>query len=325
MSGTATAIAHPTIAFIKYWGNRAAQLTLPANGSISMNLAGLETHTTVCFDPELKSDELLINDQVSTGDSLVRVSSMLSRIRQLAVNRDYAQVVSRNNIPTGAGIASSASAFAALAVAASFAAGLELDQAEVSRLARTGSGSACRSVPGGFVEWYPGQDHHSSYAASIAPPEHWRLEDHVVVVSRIHKATSSLRGHSIAHTSSLQAARVSNAPQRLDICRKAILERDFSSLAEVVELDSNLMHTVMMTSSPRLIYWQPETVHIMQAVQEWRTRGIKVCYTIDAGPNVHLLCPQEDSPEVLEAVGKLAGEFTVLSAVVGGPASLVSP
>ncbi len=153
----------------------------------------------------------------------------------------------------GAGIASSASAFAALALAASAAAGLKLSEKDLSRLARRGSGSACRSIPGGFVEWQAGQDDDTSYAVSIAPPEHWALVDCIAIVSQEHKPTGSAEGQALAHTSLLQAARLADAPRRLEICRRAILDRDFAAFAEVVELDSNLMHAVMMTSSSPLV------------------------------------------------------------------------
>lgn len=323
MNRTASALAHPNIAFIKYWGNRDPQITLPANGSISMNLAGLETRTKVSFDSAFEGDTLTLNGQPIEGEGLARVSRLLDRVRKLAQFDDYAQVISENNFPTGAGIASSASAFAALSLAASKAAGLDLDEAELSRLARTGSGSACRSIPGGFVEWFPGHDHQTSYAGSFAPPEHWALEDHVVVVSSQHKETGSLSGHALAHTSPLQQARLAYVEQRLETCRRAILDHDFSALAEVVELDSNLMHAVMMTSEPRLLYWQPETVLLMQSVEKWRREGLQVCYTIDAGPNVHLICPAAESPQLLAALKQLPGIQQVLSAEVGGPARLV--
>jgi diphosphomevalonate decarboxylase len=165
---TTSAIAHPNIAFIKYWGNRDHRLRLPVSGSISMNLAGLETRTRVNFDPHLSADTLTLNGRQITGPGLERVSAFLNSVRSLAGIETHARVDSENNFPTGAGIASSASAFAALSRAASHAANLQLDEDALSRLARLGSGSACRSIPAGFVEWLPGTDDASSYARSIA-------------------------------------------------------------------------------------------------------------------------------------------------------------
>ncbi len=203
----------------------------------------------------------------------------------------YAIVESQNNFPTGTGIASSASGFAALGLAASSAAGLKLDEKALSRLARLGSGSACRSIPGGFVEWQAGTNDDDSFGYSIAPPEtHWDLVDCIALVSQEEKTVSSSLGHSLAPTSLYQPARVADAPRRLEFCRDAIRMRDFDALAAVVELDSNLMHAVMMTSTPPLFYWQPTTLTIMQEVRSMRKTGIPVCYSIDAGPNVHVLC-----------------------------------
>lgn len=317
-----TAIASPNIAFIKYWGNRDDALRLPANGSISMNLDGLFTRTRVAFDSTLPQDQLTLHGQPQAGPTLERVSRFLERVRELAGLSWFARVESENNFPTGAGIASSASAFAALALAASRAAGLELSEAALSRLARRGSGSACRSIPGGFVEWQAGEDDESSYAFSIAPPEGWNLVDCIAILSQEHKATGSTAGHALARTSPLQAARVQDAPRRLDLCRRAILERDFDAFAAIVELDSNLMHAVMQTSAPPLLYWQPATLAVMQTVVEWRQAGLPACYTLDAGPNVHVLCPAEAASQVEAGLRLIPGVQAVLIAKPGGPARL---
>jgi len=320
----ATAEAHPNIALIKYWGDLDPVLHIPANGSISMNLAGMFTRTRVSFTPGLAQDRFTLNDKTADTPSAQRVSKMLDRLRLMAGIDTRALVESQNNFPTGAGIASSASGFAALALAASKAAGLELDEKDLSRLARTGSGSACRSIPAGFVEWQGGTNDEDSYAFTLASPEHWDLVDCIAVVSQVEKQVSSSEGHALASTSVYQKARVSDAPRRLEICRKAILEHDFEALAEVVELDSNLMHAVMFTSNPPVIYWLPETVRIMQAVQSMRKTGLPVCYTVDAGPNVHVLCPSEVAGEVANQLGQITGIAQILMAHPGGAARLVN-
>jgi diphosphomevalonate decarboxylase len=319
---SATAIAHPNIALIKYWGDIDSDLHIPANGSISMNMAGLTTLTMVSINPALPQDQFILNGEPTIGNALDRVSIFLNHVRQLAGNSTFAKVDSKNNFPTGAGMASSASGFAALSLSATHAAGLSLDEKELSRLARTGSGSACRSIPGGFVEWQAGSNDRDSYAHSIAPPDHWDVVDCITLVSREEKPISSNAGHSLAVTSMLQAARIADAPRRLSICRKAILDHDFDALAEIVELDSNLMHAVMITSTPPLLYWQPGTVAIMHAVQAWRKEGLPVCYTIDAGPNVHVLCLGEQEKRVTERLRQLPGVIQVLPAHPGGPAML---
>jgi len=320
---TATAQALANIAFIKYWGNRDNTLRLPLNGSISMNLDELYTRTTVSFQPSLPFDELIINGHEVRGAGLERISYMLDIIRGMADIYELAEVISENNFPSGVGIASSASAFAALALAGSKAAGLSLSEPELSRLARRGSGSASRSIPGGFVEWQTGISDEDSFAFSIADPAHWNLVDCVAIVSASHKKTGSTEGHGIAATSPLQAARVADAPRRLEICRKAILERDFNTFVSIVELDSDLMHAVMMTSTPALHYWKPASLEVMNCVRQWRMEGIPVCYTVDAGPNVHVICLETEAHVIDRRLREIAGVENVLVARAGGPATII--
>jgi len=320
---TATALAHPNIAFIKYWGNRDAALRLPANGSLSMNLGRLYTRTTVIWDENLTEDRLTLNGAAVSGPALQRVSAFLDLIRAQAGRRGGARVVSETNFPPGAGLASSAAAFAALTLAATHAAGLELDAVALSRLARRASGSACRSIPGGFVEWQVGTGDADSYAISIAPPEHWALVDLIAIVSAEHKSVGSSEGHALASSSPFQAARLADAPRRLDLCRRALLTRDFEALATIVELDSDMMHAVMMTSTPPLCYWQPATIAIMHAVRAARARGMAVCYTIDAGPNVHVLCPEAERQAARALLTGIAGVQQILESEPGGPARLL--
>lgn len=319
---TAASVACANIAFIKYWGNRDAALRLPANGSISMNLDGLFTRTTVAFTSS-KQDSLVINTREISGKGLERVSYILDLVREAAGLNEKAEVTSENNFPTGAGIASSAAAFAALALAASQAAGLNLSEAELSRLARRGSGSASRSIPAGFVEWQMGKSEEDSFSFSIAPVNHWNLADCVAIVNSTHKKTGSTEGHAIAGTSPLQNARVEDAPRRLQICRTAILNKDFEAFANIIEHDSDMMHSVMMTSNPPLMYWQSATVGIFHEVRSWRASGIPVGYTVDAGANVHVLCLGEYAKMVEKRLRELPGVGDVLAAGVGGAAKLV--
>jgi len=319
----ATAQASPNIAFIKYWGNRDNDLRLPSNGSISMNLDGLFTRMTASFQPSLPFDELIINGYAVMGKGLDRVSYILDLVREMAGIKINAEIMSENNFPAGAGIASSAAAFAALALASSTAAGLKLSEAELSRLARRGSGSASRSIPSGFVEWKMGTGDDDCVAVSIAPPEHWTLTDCVAIVNASHKKIGSTEGHALAWTSPLQAARVADAMRRLDICREAILKRDFESFANIIELDSDMMHAVMMTSNPPLMYWQAATVDIFHAVREWRAGGLPCAYTVDAGANVHAICPRDQAGAVEKRLRELPGVSDVLVAKVGGPARIV--
>ncbi len=318
----ARAFAKANIAFIKYWGDRDERLRLPSNGSISMNLAGLETYTTVAFDESLDQDRLKINGRVVEGIALDRVALFLDHVRYRAGIHHFAEVDSENNFPSSAGIASSASAFAALALASARAAGLDLDEAGISRLARLGSGSACRSVPEGFVEWRMGTSDQDSYAVSIAPPGHWDLVDCIAIVNSGPKDISSTEGHALANSSPFQAVRVADAPRRLEICRSAILHRDFGALADIVELDSHMMHAVMMTSTPPLMYWQEATLTVLRAVREHRSQGLPACATIDAGANVHVICESGQKGKVGRMLRSLPGVRRVLVAGPGGAARL---
>jgi len=322
-----SAFAHPNIALVKYWGNRDDALRLPANGSISVNLAGLETRTRVTWDERRVTGEdiFTLNGSPVSGSGLKRVSEFLDLVRHMAGFDFRADVVSANNFPTGAGIASSASAFGALALAATHAAGLDLAEADLSRLARRGSGSACRSVPGGFVEWLAGSGDMDSFAVSLAPPEHWPLVDCLAIVSSEHKPTGSTEGHTLAPTSILQSARVADAEHRLDACRTAIRQRDFQSLADGIELDSNLMHAVMMTSSPPLFYWLETSLSVMRTVVEWRRKGLPAAYTMDAGPNIHVICEADSAAEAARLLAGIPGVREVRQAGVGGPARLAAP
>jgi diphosphomevalonate decarboxylase len=320
----ATAIAHPNIALIKYWGNRDNTLRLPANSSLSMNLAALTTTTTVEFCSDLDADSVTIDDAKATASARGRVSTHLDRVRALASISLKARTISRNNFPAGTGLASSASAFAALTVAACAAAGLQLSTDALSRLARRGSGSACRSVPGGYVLWDACDDDDCSFGRTLAPPDHWDLRDVIAIVESAHKATGSTVGHLLADTSPLQAARVASTPARLERCKTAILARDFPALADVIEEDALAMHAVMMTGAPSLLYWRPATLAVMQAVRAWRADGLAVAFTIDAGPNVHCICPAESSTQVEHLVRAIPGVERVLVSGVGEGSHLVT-
>lgn len=318
-----TALAHPNIAFIKYWGNKNAALRLPANGSISMNLEELYTSTTILFETRLKKDQLWINGTSERGDALERVSKFLDIIRDLAQEPVFASVRSENNFPSDAGMASSASAFAALALAATKAIRLDLSEKDLSRLARRGSGSACRSIPAGYVEWQPGTCDEDSFAYSFTASDHWRLVDCIVLLEKGKKQISSTVGHTLAESSPIQSARIEDSTRRLAVCRQAILERDFATFAEIVEQDSNLMHSVMMTSTPPIYYLSPASFKVMKKVVEWRRNGLPVCFTIDAGANVHCLCPEENRDVVLKRLGGLREVNEILVSGAGSGAQLV--
>lgn len=320
---SATATAHPNIAFIKYWGNINETLRVPANGSLSMNLENLSTRTRVTFDSTFPEDIFDLNGIRQSGTSLRRVISHLNLIRGIRGIAAHAHVMSENNFPTAAGIASSASAFAALTLAAVTALGLEISEKDLSRIARRGSGSACRSIPGGFVEWMAGTGDLDSYAFSIASPDHWQLADCIAIIEVSQKKVSSTEGHALAHTSPLQTARILDAPRRMDLCRSAIQARDFNALAGIIELDSCMMHSVMMTSNPPLFYWEPATLNLIKTVAAWRKTGVPAACTIDAGANVHVICEQKNAENIQKRLEQHPDVKEVLISGIGGPATLL--
>ena len=323
LSNTAHTRAFSNIAFIKYWGNHDHRLRLPVSSSISMNLSGLYSETHLEWGTHLEQDSLSLNGEIATIEALNRTVSYLDLIRELYSFNGYFSISSSNTFPTGAGIASSASGFAALAYAVNQVVGLNLTEQELSTLARLGSGSASRSIPSGFVQWHQGYDHASSYAETIAPVHHWNLVDVIAIVNKGHKAIGSTEGHGLASTSVLQEGRLKQADARFEQCKQSLLNRDFESFAEVVEYDSNLMHAVMMTSNPPLFYWQPASIHVMHQVRQWRKEGLGVCFTLDAGPNVHCICLSEDAHHVENRLRELDGIMDVLVATVAGQAHTI--
>ena len=295
-----TAVACSNIAFVKYWGKRDKTLRLPLNSSLSVALSQATTTTTVALNPDLAEDEVVIEGQAAPDPVRLRVIRHLDRIRQMARVEQRARVASRNSFPRDAGIASSASGFAALTLAATRAAGLELSTRELSRLARLGSGSAARSIPGGFVEWHAGQDHESSFAEQIASPQHWpELRDIVAVLEREPKPVGSTQGMALAQTSPHLTTRVALIPGRLERVRQAILDRNLAALGEVSEEEAIELHLIAMSSRPAIFYWRPATLALIQRVLTWRSEGLEVYFTIDAGPNVHLLCEEKDTGPIV--------------------------
>jgi diphosphomevalonate decarboxylase len=322
-TGKATAIAHPNIAFVKYWGNTDPTLNLPANPSISMNLDGLNTTTTVAFLDGLRDDEVIIDDAPASAGALQRVSAHLDRVRAQAGTEMRARVISRSNFATGTGLASSASAFAALSLAATAALGLALAEEPLSALARLGSGSACRSVPAGFVEWRMGHSHETSTARSIAPPDHWALCDCIAIVSTAHKAVGSAEGKARAPSSPLYRARVAGVATRAETCKAAILARDLPGLGQVMETESVMMHAITMTSRPPIYDWTPDTLRVVHAVLDWRVQGLPAYHTEDAGPNVHCLCEEADAAGITRRLEALPGVHHVRVARPGQGARLI--
>ncbi len=290
----ATAIAPSNIAFTKYWGKIDQALRIPENGSISMTLSNLLTTTTVEFSDAYQKDEITINDIRQEDSSVSRVIKHLDRVRKLAGIQEKARVVSFNDFPSGTGLSSSASGFAALTVAASFAASLHLSEKELSILARLGSGSACRSIPSGFVEWFSGDTNETSYAAQLFPSDYWSIADVVVIVSTGRKDVPTTEGQKKAATSPFLPVRVSHMPKKNEKVKEYIKVREFDKFGELIEAEALELHAMMLTQNPPLIYWLPGTVLMMKLVQKWRREGLPVYFTLNTGQDVHLICQKKD-------------------------------
>lgn len=312
----ATAVAPSNIAFIKYWGRKDEELRLPENGSISMCLSDLSTTTTVEFDEKIVEDVVIIGGMTDDKEA-GRAVKHLDRVRKLAGIPLKAKVISENNFPTGTGLSSSASGFAALTVAACAAAGLHPSEKELSIIARQGSGSACRSIPDGFVEWLDGDSSETSYAVSLHPPDYWDIVDIVAVVSEGHKDVSTSKGMTLFDSSPFSATRKAGMKQKIDDIKDAMAKKDFTKFGEISEAEALNMHAVMLTSQPPLIYWTPGTLQLMKLVKKWRSDGIEVYFTINTGQDIHLLV---ERGSVERVVGKVKELDFVKNTIINKPA-----
>ncbi|MBI4162040.1 MAG: diphosphomevalonate decarboxylase [Candidatus Aenigmarchaeota archaeon] len=305
----ATAIANANIALIKYWGKRNKDLILPYNSSISMTCDGLWTKTTVEFGDYLE-DTIVINDEELKKDEK-DVQGHIERIRRMAGITKKAKVISESNFPVASGLASSASGLAALTLATTTAAEMNLDKKQLSILARHGSGSASRSIEGGFVEWLKGEkeDGSDSYARQITPKEHWPdFRMIACIVSEAKKTTSSRAGMAqTVATSPYYEGWLKSIDQDLLHMRDGIMKKDFTIVGSTAEHNALKMHATMTTTKPAIIYWQPATVEIMHAVMHWREQGLESYFTMDAGPQVKILCLEKDEKKILKNLSELDG------------------
>lgn len=323
----ATAIANANIALIKYWGKRNKELILPFNSNISVTLEGLNTVTTVEFDKKYEKDIFILDGKEQSGEQLERVVKTLELIREIANIKEKAKVSSKNNFPTAAGLASSAAGGAALAVAASTAAGLNLDKKELSIIARRNSGSASRSVEGGFVEWLKGEseDGSDSYGKQVASESHWpEFRIIATILSSKEKKVKSRPGMAkTVDTCPYYKSWLATINEDLEKVRKAILEKDFSILGQTAEQNAIKMHALMWTTIPSIIYWLPETLEIIKLILQWREEGLECYYTIDAGPQVKIICLEKDIGEIQKRLKEVKGIEDIHVCKPGGPAKLI--
>jgi diphosphomevalonate decarboxylase len=314
----ATAVAHPNVALIKYWGKQDAGLNFPAVGSLSLTLSGLTTRTSVRFEADRFTDEILINGQPDQRAS-IRVTRCLDILREQAGVSGGAFVESVNNFPTGAGLASSASGYAALIKAAAAALGLDSVQTQLDEIARLGSGSAPRSLHSGIVllDIAAGGGDVMS-CKTVCEPDEWPLAVAVAITSRAAKDVGSTNGMELSKaTSPYYPAWVASHPADLATGLDAVTQHDFEKLADISEHSCLKMHAVAMSSQPPLVYWSGATVDCMHRIQELRRQGVPVFFTIDAGPQLKAVCLPEAAAQVRAALQELPGVLDVLDSALG--------
>ncbi len=317
---TVTYEAAPNIALVKYWGVRDPDLGIPYNSSLSVTLDRLRSRTTVRFSDDLTSDRVVLNGAEATGGPRAGVVALLDRVRALARSDRYAEVRSDNNFPMASGLASSASGFAALAGASSLAAGLTLSDREVSELARSGSGSACRSIFGGFVEWRAGvrADGSDCFARTLFGPGHWpALVDLVLLVegAPVKEVRSMDAMQLTVRTSPEYAARLRGLPRRLERIRRAIAARDSAALFPLVMEECDSFRSVCETTRPTLDYLTPTSRAILGEVRSLnREAGRPVAaYTHDAGAHMHVFTLAQDLAGVRRRLARLPGVRSTLA------------
>lgn len=320
----AVARAHANIALAKYWGKADDVHNVPAVTSVSVTLEALTTTTEVQFDPALGSDLLELDGRQAEGRAVERVTAMLDRIRRAARIEAHARVASRNSFPTGSGLASSASGFAALALAAMAAAGLDLDRDLASDLARRSSASAARSIHGGFVRLGAGEPGDAALPAEpVAPASHWDLRVVVAVTTKGPKKIGSTEGMGhTARTSPYYAGWIDLCQRLSGEVERAVMQKDLRALGEAAEQSALAMHACAMAARPALIYFEPSTLGCVHAVRAMRDRGCAAWATIDAGPHVKVLTTSDDADRVRQELASLPGVVDTIISRVGGPATV---
>ncbi len=298
-----TAFAPTNIALAKYWGKRDTSLNLPSNSSLSITLDHFGTTTKLTLNKNLTQDSLFINgNEIHNPSSLNKIKNVLNTFRNLSNQNIYAQIESENNFPTGAGLASSASGLAALTLAASKIYNVDLTLDQLSCIARIGSGSACRSLYSGYVLWNRGElaNGTDSHAKSLYSKAHWELDVLICVVNSESKITGSTDGMILTqNTSPYFESWTKYAEQSCSTIQNAIDKKDFSLLSQEAEANCLRMHACAMASNPAIFYFKPQTLEIISKVYEMRKIGLDVFFTIDAGPNVVLVCNPNHTKELI--------------------------
>jgi diphosphomevalonate decarboxylase len=326
----ATAVAHPNVALSKYWGKRPGDGNFPAVPSLSVTLAGLATRTRVRWTSAATRDRVVLNGRELQGGEAARALALIARVRQASGLSAWADVETTNDFPTASGLASSASGFAALAVAAT--AGHpgpgEWDAARISDLARRASASAARSLFGGFVELDAGPPSPRAddvlAARPVARADHLPLVVLVCVTTEAPKERSSTEGmQATLARSPFAGAWLAEAPRVHAELRAALLARDFERVGQLSEASALAMHASAIAAG--VVYWSGATLDAIRAVRALRDAGVAAYFTIDAGPHVKVLVLAPDAPRARAALAATPGVLRVIEATPGEGARLVAP
>lgn len=333
------ATAPSNIAFLKYWGKADEARQWPANDSLSMTLTDLQSQTTAQLAPDLGDHEIILNERpVQRGQRQGdKIFKHLDHLAKVVGRTTPLRVTSRNTFPTGSGIASSASGLAALTISA-LAAWLEagtwedlttkgFDRDRLAHLARQGSGSAGRSLYGGIVAWNKGESPEKQQITPLWAADHWPLADVIVLFSEDEKSVSSTAAHRAAWTSPLFAPRLAALPHRRRDMEAAIAERDLERLGPLLEQEALEMHGVIMSATPAVHYFGKETGAFLASLRQWRQdEQIPVYFTIDAGPNVHLILEQKYLEKLLKILQQRCPQHQLLVDRIGpGPTLTAGP
>lgn len=313
MSGKAR--AHTNIALIKYWGKADESLIIPMNNSLSVTLDKFYTETKVTFSPEYTKDILVLNGEEVNEEQSKKIYQFMNLVRERSHTSHYAYIESVNYVPTAAGLASSASAFAALAGACNEALNLIMSEKDLSRLARRGSGSASRSIFGGFAEWEKGHDDETSYAHAI-DTQGWEedLSMVFVVINNQSKKVSSRSGMSHTRdTSRFYQYWLDHVDEDIASVKEAIRNKDFKHLGEVIEENGLRMHATNLGAQPPFTYLVPESYEVMDIVHQCRKAGYPCYFTMDAGPNVKILVEKKNQQFIIDALLKSFNKEQVIA------------
>ncbi len=308
-----TAQAHPNIALVKYWGKQDGTGNLPATPSLSITLDTLQTTTTV--EAAQGSDRVYFDDKAADDPKILAFLAELRRLYDIPP----LTVRTQNNFPAGAGLASSASGFAALTTAIDAECELGLSRSTLSALARMGSGSAARSIFGGFVAL----EGPAWEARQVLAPTEWPLTTIVVITSSEQKRIPSTTGIPLSkQTSPYFPAWVTSTRADFDLGLLLVARRDFDALAELAEQSCLTMHALMLSTRPPLLYWNTATMACIEAIREMGQAGLSVFFTIDAGPQVKAVCLPQAAEEVRSTLQQISGVEQVLTAGLGNGASI---